>query len=236
MCRKLIYLISFVVLLSIVSSVQALTITTAKGNGADTYLSNDGQEGNYDPNSVHGKEGALEVRNAAGIRLKIGYIRFDITDVNEDLTGARVGVNVSSSSRDRVWGIYALVDESLDNWDEAATSYSNAPGFLEADLGYYAIDAKLLQRVASISVSSAAGYYESTPSALMDSFVKSDTNKLLTFALVYETDSSDTNPDWWMTSKEGSLDLAPRLVVPPPSEAKPSDIEPSDTKPSDAKP
>jgi hypothetical protein len=226
MCRKLIYLISFAMLLSAASSVQALTITTAKGKGADTYLSNDEQSGNYGPNSVHGTEDAFEVRNVAGVRLKIGYVRFDISDVNsKDLMGARVGVNTSSGKRDRTWGIYALVNESLDKWDEATTSYSNAPGFRGAPFGQYAIDANLLQSVASISVGSAPGYYESASSTSMDSFIKSDTNKLLTFALIYETKDTDTNPDWRVTSKEGDPNLAPRLVVPSaviPPASKPS--------------
>lgn len=46
MCSKFVYLISFITLISIASSVQALTtVTTENGNGADTYLTNDSQQG-----------------------------------------------------------------------------------------------------------------------------------------------------------------------------------------------
>ncbi|HHY84477.1 MAG TPA: hypothetical protein GYA07_02915 [Verrucomicrobia bacterium] len=53
-------------------------VTTATGNGADTYLSNDGQDGNSGPDVIHGAEGDITVRTVGpNTRLKIGYIRFE---------------------------------------------------------------------------------------------------------------------------------------------------------------
>ena len=214
--------ISFIVLLSVASSVQALTeITTANGNGADTFLSNDGQTGSGGsdgaPTAVHGTEGAMAVRNFEGTRQKIGYVRFDISNVSGDLTGATLSVYLTLSRRSRTWGIYGLVDETLDNWDEATTSYNNAPGILPANLGYYAIDENKLQRLGDFDVvqDDTSTYTTSDTNDLnLDSFIGSDTNKLLTFILIYETDSTDTNPDWWMAAKEEDSAQAPKLTFP----------------------
>jgi hypothetical protein len=86
MCRRLIYLISFAVLLIAASSVQAITtVTTAMGNGADTYVTNDSQQS---ATSTHGAEARIRVRNLEATRQKIGYLRFDISEIAGDMTGA----------------------------------------------------------------------------------------------------------------------------------------------------
>ena len=69
-------------LLYIAVSVQADEVTTADGNGADTYLSNDEQSApRFSPDSCHGDEGIMKLRNLLGVRLKIPYLRFDISSV-----------------------------------------------------------------------------------------------------------------------------------------------------------
>lgn len=124
---QLIYL-STVVLLSMVNSVQVRTaITTANGNGADTYLSNDGQLGNYGPTSTHGADTSLAVRRYDGTRQKLLYVRFDLTGVTGSLTGATLSFNLTGSNRTRLWGIYGLVDEALDNWPEATNKLQYRP-------------------------------------------------------------------------------------------------------------
>jgi len=231
MSKKLIYLISFAVLLIAASSVQALTtVTTADANGADTYLSNDGQSGNYGPTSTHGTEGGVAIRRYDGTRMKLGLIRFDITGITGSLTGATLSFNVTSSNRTRVWGIYGLVDETRDNWDEATTSYNTAPGFIPnppTSLAYYAIDPNL-QKLGTISIGSAgASYYTSNTTDLpLDIFIGSDTNKRLTLAII--PDSTDNNASWNFTSRQGSASLAtmltfPNALRPPASYPNPAD-------------
>ncbi|MCJ7728719.1 MAG: DNRLRE domain-containing protein, partial [Sedimentisphaerales bacterium] len=218
MSRKLIYLISFILLLSAASSVQArTTATTADGNGADTYLSNDNQTGsggsNGAPTATHGTEGSFAVRRNDGTRQRIGYIRFDISGITGSLTGATLSFNLSSSNRTRVWGIYGLVDETGDNWAESTTSYSNAPAFLSANLGYYAFDGTKLQKLGTMNIVNAAGIYTSNDVNLpLSTFIASDTNKLLTFVII--PDGTDTNASWYVTTREGSTALAPTLTFP----------------------
>jgi len=120
-------------LLIATSTVRAeMVFSTAVGNGADTCLENDGQGGNHGPDSVHGTDGSIPIRNYGGVRQKFGYIRFDLTGIAGDLSGATLSITVNISNRNKNWLIYGLADESLDDWDEATTSYSNAPGMLPA--------------------------------------------------------------------------------------------------------
>ena len=98
--------IGLAILLMIAGSASALTVTTAKGNGADTALENDGQSGNHGPTSLHGAEGSLAVRRYDGTRQKMIYLRFDITGAAGDLTKATLTFNVTGGAlRARVWGV-----------------------------------------------------------------------------------------------------------------------------------
>lgn len=220
MCKKLICLISFATLLIAASNVQALTaVTTADGNGADTYLTNDTKN---DGNSVYGTSASFEVRSYDGIRQRIGYIRFDLTGVTGDVNGATLSLNVTSSNRTRVWGIYGLVDETGDNWPEATTCYNNAPGMLPAAFGSYAIDPNKLRKLGVINIPANSPTYDTpcyrtsnTTSLNLDRFIGSDTNKRLTFAVM--ADSTDINADWWVSTKEStdpSPSMAPKLTLP----------------------
>ena len=59
MFNKSIYILTTVLLVA-TSAIQAQVIlSTANGNGADTYLSNDGQTGDFGPDSVHGADASL---------------------------------------------------------------------------------------------------------------------------------------------------------------------------------
>jgi len=118
------YLISFVMLLIVVTSVQSAGITTAVGNGADTFISNDGQSGDYGPDSNHGSGTDVKVRTYDATRLKITLLRFDITGYEKfnNVSGAKLGLNVTYSKRTRTLGVFALVDETLDDWPELTTN------------------------------------------------------------------------------------------------------------------
>ena len=194
---------------------HALTVTTAAGSGADTFLSNDGQGGDYGPDSLHGTQEGFEVRTAWDVRMKIGYLRFDLSGISGDMSGATLGLYLTSGKRDRTLSIYGLSNESLDNWDEATISYNNAPGMIAnppTPLAQYAINADLT-KVADLPVTTAVGLHESDVSALMDTFLANNTNDMATFVVIYETTSADTNPDWWFATKE-SVAANPTLMAP----------------------
>jgi len=207
-------------LLIATSTVQAeKVLSTAVGNGADTGLENDGQSGNHGPDSVHGTESTIPIRNYEGVRQKFGYIRFDITGIAGELSGATLSITVNVSNRNRNWLIYGLVDESLDNWDEATTCYSNAPGILPAALGSFALDDTKLQLLGTLSVlentptRETPNIYTSNSTDLnLDSVLKGDTNKLVTFVIINE--NSDSSASYWVATKEGDPATAPKLTLP----------------------
>jgi hypothetical protein len=220
MSKTLFYSISVVILLLATSNTQAeVVISTATGNGADTSLENDGQSGNHGPDSVHGADSSIAIRNYEGVRQKFGYIRFDLTGIAGDFFGATLSITVNISNRNRNWLIYGLVDESLDNWDEATICYNNAPGILPALLGSFALDTTKLQLLGLLSVlentptRETPNTYTSNPADLnLDSFLNSDINKLVTFVIINE--NSDSNASYWVATKEGDPATAPTLTFP----------------------
>ncbi|GAI89035.1 unnamed protein product, partial [marine sediment metagenome] len=136
-----------------------------------------------------------------------------------DLSGATLGITVNTSNRARNWLVYGLVDESLDNWDEATTSYSNAPGILPAALGSFALDDTKLQLLGTLSVSEntptreTPNIHTSTTTDLnLDSFLGGDTNTLVTFIVMNE--NSDNNASYSIATKEGDPATAPTLTLP----------------------
>jgi hypothetical protein len=210
-------LVFVAMLLCVAFSVQAQEITTAVGNGADTYLSNDSQvrEGyDFTADGTHGGEPTIKMRNLEGTRLKLGYVRFDISQ----LSGAQdisLALNVVwFKGVNSTFHIYALVNESLDNWDEMTISYNTAPGFVPTTqgipIGYYDITEDLVKVAEMAYPDDSLGYIYSTPSAKMDSVINSDTNGLVTFAII-----PDPVPDgdWDVATKEDSVIYAPKLVV-----------------------
>jgi len=202
MCRRLIYLISFAVLLIAASSVQALTtVTTAMGNGADTYVSNN-IAGKQTSTQNWGTEVRARVRTLTNTRFMAGYIRFDISEVAGDMTGATLSMTTTYlKSGAKTWNVYGLTDETLDLWGETTITYANAPGMLTPpggnNLGNYDFDATKLTLLGTITSPAAPGnvtgtYYivfSSDPTLLsLGSFLNADTNKLVTLVLIAQGD------------------------------------------------
>jgi len=213
MCRKLIYLISFATLLIAAGSVQArTTVTTADSNGADTYVSNDSQQG---PTTNWGGEVRIRAfRQLADTRSKTGYIRFDLSDVYGDMTGATLTFEATylKGSAKSV-NVYGLTDETLDSWVESTINYNNAPGMLPATLGNYALDLTKLVLLGTITTPAAGPAYpfrfsSDTVNLNLDSFLNADTNKLVTFVFI------GTNNESEIASKEHATFLEPTLTLP----------------------
>jgi hypothetical protein len=220
MLKKLMVLVSAGLMLMVATGVQAVTLTasadvpvsttTAVGKGADTTLENDAQSGNHGPASLHGTEASLTVRRFDGTRQKMLYLRWDLSSTGGHLAQATLTFNVTSTAnRARVWAIYGLTDETLDNWDEATICYNNAPGMLPAAIAAYAIDPAKLRRLCTMNVGATAGIYTSTVDPNMDKFLSEDTNGLVSFLVIPNT--TDTTATWYVSSKEATT-LAPNLV------------------------
>jgi len=215
MKTKLICLISVTLLLSVVSGVQALTITTAEGNGADTYLANDGQSGDYSPDSVHGADVSIKAfRQLADTRSKTGYIRFDLSNVAGDMSGAILTFDATflKGSAKEV-EVYGLIDGDGDFWDESMITYNTAPGMLTATLGNYALETDNVILLGTLTTPAAGDPYpvnfSSNPTDLpLTSFLNADTNKQVTFIFI------GTDNEGEFASKEHETFTAPTLTLP----------------------
>jgi hypothetical protein len=206
-----------------------VSVTTADGNGADTYLSNDSSSG---PGDAHGDSDVFELRSITDSRARIGMLRFDLSDVTGDLTGATLSFEFTNSRRARTWEIYGLNDGSDDLWNELTTSYGSGVGVLSATEGNYALDvgsaANQVTLLGTMAVSDAEtedtdptaheGLNTSSTASLdLSSFLAADSNGLVTLLLAFPS-GTDTNPDWFVATKEntlvGSSLTAPTLTLP----------------------
>lgn len=188
------------------------TLTTFEGAGADTYLSNDSNSG---AGVVHGSDGAMNVRAITDSRARLTLLRFDVSEyLAESLTEATVTVNFTMATRSRTWDVFGLAAENLDSWLESETNYSNGPGILSATSGNYAIDATAWSALGTFGVQASSGQQTTDVVSLnLDSFLTADTNGSVSLLFSFQP-GTDTNPDWWMTSKEGDAALAPTLNLP----------------------
>ena len=219
-------LLIIVTLLLVSANAQAVTvITTEDGSGADTYVSNDSQQG---PTTNMGAEVRMRAfRQAVDSRSKIGYIRFDLTGVEEaDITGSRLMFDATFlKGSAKVVQVYGLIDGADDNWIESGVggiTYNTAPGLIAnppTTLGNYALDLTklvLLGTLTTPAVPSPAVYpvrfiSNSTNLPLAD-FLNADTNNLVTFVFI------GTNNEGEIASKEHATYIAPTLkLVPEPA-------------------
>jgi len=121
MYKKLIYSVCLVVLLSVISIVQADTFSLRPAQ--DTYVANDTQQG---PNSIQSGVDGIHIRNQAG-RRRVGYIKYDISALKKP---GRVFSNVSLSNMGWDRGninVYGLI-ETVDSIDVDTLNWNNAPG------------------------------------------------------------------------------------------------------------
>jgi hypothetical protein len=196
---------------------KALTVvTTEDGNGADTYLTNDSQQGPDTNTSAEVRMRAF--RQLADTRSKTGYMRFDLTGAAEaDLTGSYLTFEATYlKGAAKVVQVYGLIDEGGDLWDESTITYNTAPGMLPATLGNYALDTTkvtLLGTITTPAVPSPAVYpvtFSSNPTDLpLTNFLSADTNKLVTFIFI------GTNNEGEIASKEHETFMAPTLTLVP---------------------
>ncbi|SMO53858.1 Por secretion system C-terminal sorting domain-containing protein [Gracilimonas mengyeensis] len=187
-------------------------VTTFDLNGADGTLYNDENRGADFPG---GDRSSLEIRYWDEVRFRASMVRFDVNAVNSSPDGAVLGLYPTSAGSmgadSLTFTIYGLTNESEDNWDEGSFSYNEAPGFEAAANGTYAINEDL-DSLTTITVYNnlTDTYLYSEPSAELDAFINSDTNGLVTFAIVktYSTESGS----YVISPKEAGESVAPKLV------------------------
>jgi hypothetical protein len=199
-----------------------IVVTTADGNGADTFVGNDS---NKSPNNNYGGSNTLDIRWWDGVRAHIGYIRFDITEIGGiDPTGAYLKLYLTQAQNSRDWDIYGLNDNAVDDaWDEMSVTYNNIPGMLPTETpsnGTFNLDEEKTTFLGTMFVPGGAGVKTSNPETLdLASFIKQDTNNLVTFILVGSNNPTD-GAQYYVLSKEGAASstdpnqFPPSLVLP----------------------
>jgi hypothetical protein len=201
---------------------------TSFGLGADTFIGNDSNKG---PNNNYGGGGTLDIRIYPGVRAHIGYVKFDISGVSGNMADAQLQIYITSGGSARTWDIYGLIDNDVDDaWGEMTITYNNAPGMLAATAGNFTIDAAKLTLLGTLAVPSTVNVtVTSSPATLnLASFLKSDTNGLVTFVLIPQPPERQ----FYVASKEGVTTengwIAPTLIMPNASLGGASEPEPKD--------
>jgi hypothetical protein len=191
-----------------------LSISTAVGQGADTYVGNDSLRG---PTSNFGTAG-INVRVYTTSRIQVPYLKFDISGASGDLSGAQLQLFLTGANRARSWTVYGLNDSATDDlWSESGITYNNAPGMVAAALGTLSLDLTKLTSLGTLAVpASAPAPGVTVTSAVatlnLNSFLAADTNKLVTLVIVA---GSDANGTWYIANKENTSGLAaPTLLLP----------------------
>lgn len=217
-----------IVLLAIISlGTRAEVIRStedAEYPGADTYVTND--LSSQGPGSNHGGATSMRIRQNDESRSKTAYIRFNISEVAGDLSGAFLTfVTTHSKTAGKAVTVYGLTDESLDFWDEMAITYNNAPAMLPADPGFYDLDeAKVVSLGMFMTPTASPPVTISTDPTAVDltSFLASDTNGAVTFILVGGNDETE------FATKEHATYAAPTLTMPHASLGAALDPAPAD--------
>ncbi|MBN1509406.1 MAG: discoidin domain-containing protein [Sedimentisphaerales bacterium] len=219
MWKKLTFLASVGLLLATTGNAAPIVITTADGRGADTYLANDGQGGNYGPTTTHGADTSLRsFRQYANTRSKAAFIRFDLGDAAGDMSGAILTFDLTyQKGGGGAVNVYGLIDGDGDFWDEETTSYNTAPGVIPnppTALGNCVLDTTKWTLLGTITSPATPSTYplqfSSTPASLpLADFLEADTNKLVTF--IFLGGASDEGE---VASKEHATYNPPTLTLP----------------------
>jgi hypothetical protein len=179
MYRKLVYFISLVLLLSVVSNVQAEPFSLLPVY--DTHVSNDGSEG---PDTNNDSQSGMHARDVGG-RRRVGYVAYDISEVR---SRGFAFSNVSFSNYGHDGGevnVYGVLEANEDlvapgmTWNTAPGVQNNPPPALDTAV---VLDLADVTDILLTFNAPARGTRESTDTsqALAD-FLNSDTNGYVAF-------------------------------------------------------
>lgn len=202
------------VLLALAMDGQAtVSVPTSFGSGADTYLSNDSNSG---PAANHGTED-LALREANSVRMRHIYIRFDISEISGDLSGATITLNGTGVNRGRPLNFYGVVDGATggqgEAWDESTVTFATAAGVdPTTPLASEPIfTAEMTPSWVARTTTSVVGLNTTEPSTDLDTFIAADTDGLITF-LVTLAEVDNDSESFFFTSKETGI--APVITFP----------------------
>jgi len=187
------------------------------GLGADAGL---GSDSGFSDTGAFGTSGTtMEVRanDTATSRNRLGILRFDLTDITGDVSGASVTL-YETGNNSRTVSVYGLVDgDAGESWDEATISYSTAPA-ISAITGTSGAPATAFDAARTVLL----GTFNTTASttenltfsgAALDAFLAADTNDLVTLYFYRDGGGAVT-----LRTKEfnytGTIGAPPTLTLP----------------------
>jgi hypothetical protein len=181
MCKKLIYSILFIMLLSTASSIQAALEPFSLPPTHDAHVGNDTQLG---PDQNEGSLSAMYFRDI-DVRRRVSFVSYDISEL-QSAQSFFSNVRFSNYGHDIGTALVYGVIEELDNIDEATITWNNAPGVKNdpapavgdpVALDYNDLTPQLYSFIAPVR-----GTRQSTePSQTLADFLNSDTDGIVTF-------------------------------------------------------
>jgi hypothetical protein len=196
------------------ASAAIIDLDTASGNGADSYISTWPGE----PDANFGTTDTIYLKNdwGTGFVNRKGYVRFDLSSVNEPIDDASLSLSFveDTHTTSAVWSfnVYGLSDgHAGENWSETGITWNNAPanntssggsllGGQASHLGSFEIDTSTLVAGDAVTFSSSG----------LTSFLQSDTDDLVTLVFI-RPDLTLTNVGF--ATKEHSEFAPPTLTL-----------------------
>ena len=186
----------------------AEVITTATGQGADTYIESN------NPAANHGDAEYIVLKEREWGTARKGYLKFDISSLpNTTFTNVRLSLfsagTFGTAYNDFTIGVYGIDDSAgLDGWDEATLNLYNAPAQDSSSNGFTA-DAEFLGNIIISKDSHTGDGYALANQAILD-FINSDTDGLITIAVNIDT---ETNFQMTFATKETDIYSYPMLEL-----------------------
>ena len=199
------------------SAPAAVMLQNNVGLGADAPL---GSDAGFSETGAFGSSGtSMEIRanDTATSRNRLGILRFDLSEVSGDMSGASVTL-YETGNNSRTVTVYGLLDgDAGESWDESTISYSTAPA-ISAITGTSgapatAFDAARTVLLGTFGTTGSTTENLTFSSAELDAFLAADTNDLVTLYFYRDGGGAVT-----LRTKEfnytGTIGAPPTLTMP----------------------
>jgi hypothetical protein len=198
--------------LSAVPTAQAAVVrTNALGSGADAPLGNDSGFTSTTANGSTATQMEIRAGDASTSRNRLGIIRFDLSGISGDTSGASLTF-VETGNNSRTVTVFGLLDgDAGESWDESTISYDTAPALslLAGPPPATSFDPLRTVNLGTFGTTGSTNEALSFSGAALDSFLASDTNDLVTFYFYRDGGGSVT-----VRTKENTNNTPPTLDLP----------------------
>lgn len=201
-------IVLLVALTGTIAQADSMTITTADGNGADTYVNG----GTQAANNYGTQDNMLAAANGNLSFCRKWYVRFDISDIpaGESITAATLTITNNTdwaTDSTAVAGVFGLNNsENADNWGETTLTWNTAPGNETTGSAQGFINADTLGTINAANGN--GGAQSSFSSQELVDFLNADTDGLVT--LMFKENSGGYLRG---STKEESIADAPTLQL-----------------------